>query len=50
MGACGNRLGIPGLNFSHDNTGSFNYNKQTDRSRCMQSSLEELEEFHDSLI
>jgi hypothetical protein len=42
------QLGIPGLNFSHDNTGSFNYNK--DKSSSMQSSLEELDEFHDSLI
>ena len=51
MGTAGNRqmqLGIPGLNFSHDNTGSFNYNK--DKSSSMQSSLEELDEFHDSLI
>ena len=53
MGAAGNRymqLGIPGLNFSHDKSGSFNYNKQEDRSSSMQSSLEELDEFHDSLI
>jgi hypothetical protein len=43
-------LGIPGLNFSHDNTGSINQNRYDEGSSSLQSSLEELDEFHDSVI